>query len=101
MIEAQLVTGATQEIRIFTGSALCAAVAPRSVAAAMLASINFNRRMDFPPGDLAWFWLFGRFLPRGLLRGHTLGKRPIGAAGAIRATPPPARGPWSRPRTAR
>src|SRR5262249_61437220 len=45
MIEAQLVTGATQDMRILTGSALCAALAPKSAAAATLADINLDRRM--------------------------------------------------------
>ena len=45
MIEAQLVTGATQDMRIFTGSALCAALAAKSAAAATLANINLDKRM--------------------------------------------------------
>src|SRR5262245_15221154 len=45
MIEAQLVTGATQDMRILTGSALCAALAPKSAEAATLANINLDRRM--------------------------------------------------------
>jgi len=44
MIEAQLVTGATQDMRILTGSALCAALAAKS-AATMLANINLDKRM--------------------------------------------------------
>src|SRR5215472_7280155 len=44
MIEAQLVTGATQDMRILTGSAPCAAPAAKS-AAAMLANINLDKRM--------------------------------------------------------
>src|SRR5262249_53414157 len=44
MMEAQLVTGATQDMRILTGSALCAAFAPES-AATMLADINLDKRM--------------------------------------------------------
>jgi hypothetical protein len=42
-----LVTGATQERRILTGSALCAALAPKSAAAATLANISFKMRMKF------------------------------------------------------
>src|SRR5215471_1082039 len=49
MIEAQLVTGATQDMRILTGSALCAALAAKS-AAAMLANINLDKRISCPPG---------------------------------------------------
>src|ERR1700746_4008388 len=45
MIEAQLVTGATQDRRILTGSAPCAALAPKSAAAAMLANINRDKGM--------------------------------------------------------
>jgi hypothetical protein len=41
-----LVTGATQDRRIFTGSALCAALALKSVAAATLANISFKMRMN-------------------------------------------------------
>src|SRR6516225_7465799 len=44
MIEAQLVTGATQDMRILTGSALCAAFAAKS-AATTLANINLDKRM--------------------------------------------------------
>jgi cysteine sulfinate desulfinase/cysteine desulfurase-like protein len=46
MMDAQLVTGATQDRRIFTGSAACAALAPMS-AAARLANSNFEKRMGF------------------------------------------------------
>src|SRR5262249_52739987 len=49
MIEAQLVTGATQDMRILTGSAPCAAPAAKS-AAAMLANINLDKRMRVLPG---------------------------------------------------
>jgi hypothetical protein len=49
MIDAQLVTGATQDRRIFMGSALCAALAPMSVAAATLANNKFIMRMHIPP----------------------------------------------------
>src|SRR5262249_36010792 len=45
MCEAQWVRGATQGMRILTGSALCAALAPKSAAAATLANINLDRRM--------------------------------------------------------
>src|SRR5262245_1443301 len=45
MIDAQLVTGATQDMRILTGSALCAALAAKSATAATLANINLGRRM--------------------------------------------------------
>src|SRR5262249_36980615 len=51
MIEAQLVTGATHDRRIFTGSAACAAPALKSAAAATLANTNFERRMGIPPAD--------------------------------------------------
>src|SRR5262249_30802943 len=50
MIEAQLVTGATHDRRIFTGSAACAAPALKSAAAATLAN-TFERRMGIPPAD--------------------------------------------------
>jgi hypothetical protein len=59
MIEAQLVTGATQDMRILTGSALCAALAPKSAAAATLANINLDRRMRVLL--VASFATFGRF----------------------------------------
>jgi hypothetical protein len=45
MIEAQLVTGATHDRRIVTGSAACAAAWAKSAAAATLASINLDKRM--------------------------------------------------------
>jgi len=58
MIEAQLVTGATQDRRILTGSALYAELAPKS-AAAMLANINLDKRMRVLL--VAGFAAFGRF----------------------------------------
>src|SRR5262249_49886445 len=51
---AQLVTGATQEMRILTGSAACAALAPRSAAAATLANSNLDKRMGIPPVDCSF-----------------------------------------------
>jgi hypothetical protein len=76
MIEAQLVTGATQEMRIFTGSALCAVLVPNSATAATLANINFDRRMasscwrtSRPSADVG----------ATLQSGGGLGKRRIGA----------------------
>jgi hypothetical protein len=45
MMEPQLVTGATHDMRIFTGSALCAAVAHHSAKAA--ADVTFSMRMAF------------------------------------------------------
>jgi hypothetical protein len=50
MMEPLLVTGATHDMRIFIGSAFCAAVALHSAKAA--ADITFSMRMAFPPGDL-------------------------------------------------
>src|SRR5262249_57592185 len=59
MIEAQLVTGATHDRRIFTGSAPCAAPALKSAAAARLATIHLDRRMGFLL--LVLFTALGRF----------------------------------------
>jgi hypothetical protein len=59
MIEAQLVTGATQDMRILTGSALCTALAPKSAAAATLANMNLDKRMR--SSWVAGFAAFGRF----------------------------------------
>src|SRR5262249_51315674 len=67
MIDAQLVTGATQEMRILTGSAACAALAPRSAAAATLANTNLDKRMGVPPVDCS-FRALRRFTRRGAER---------------------------------
>jgi hypothetical protein len=76
MMEAQLVTGATHDRRIFTGSAACAALAPMS-AAVMLVNINFEKRMGFLlRTDFA---VLRPDIDATLQSGGGLGKRRIGA----------------------
>src|SRR5262245_3060881 len=104
MIDAQLVTGATQEMRIFTGSAACAALAPRSAAAATLANTNLDRRMGVPPAGC--FRGFGPiYAQRGraaavLASAEMAHAQQVAAVGCdrARARPPPAPVPWFRPR---
>src|SRR5947209_15018642 len=77
MIEAQLVTGATQDIRIFTGSAHCAAPVLSTMAAATADNNGLNVRMGRSSGmhgRRPW----GRF-DATLQSGTDLGKGRIGA----------------------
>src|SRR6188768_2346693 len=106
MIEAQLVTGATQDRRIFTGSALCAALAPKTTAAATLANIRFKMRMNFPPAGA--FGIRPILVPRCravviLARVESGSNCRLGPGDGRRreakAKPPPARAPWSRSQT--
>src|SRR5215467_1926514 len=56
-IEAKLVTGATQALRILTGCWDCAAVAPTIAAATQPISVGFNQRMDILRGFVGGFGL--------------------------------------------
>src|SRR5215813_10679212 len=102
MIEAQLVTGATQDMRILTGSALCAALAAKS-AATTLANINLDKRMR----SSWWVWRrlvdFDATLQSGsaLGKGRNWRRRDDGLRRTATARPPPARAPWFRSRRGR
>src|SRR5262245_56269982 len=100
MIDAQLVAGATQDMRILTGSALCAALAAKGATAATPANIHLGRRI---PASWWRVWRRSAEFDGTLQSAGGLGKgrnwRTLRRAATAR--PPPARAPWFRPRRGR